>query len=297
MAALLLNILKHIPIHRQDAYPTGGINVKHLEIKANQVYVPDNIYHDVFNRHMDDHYSIGLVTKGSVTIHCDMQDITIGANSLFVVKPFQVHAINHISADAGGYFVGIESFLMPQECQILFGKLQPQQQFLEIPKPVQHILLQTMQLLYDAHNAPHNHKHHILNGYFNAYVHHVTAIYEATYIEQNLQLPNQATVISAHFSRLLTQYSFLKLPSFFAQKLNITTAHLNHCLKTVTGFTVTHWLQDAMITEAKKQLYYTDEDSKQIAFALGYEDHAYFARLFKKITGYTPLAFRKKFRE
>jgi len=292
-----LTKLQQIPLHKQDAYPTGGINVKHLEIKANELQLPDSIYHDVFNKHMDDHYSIGLVTKGNVTVHCDMEEITIGANCLFMVKPFQVHAVSHISTDAGGYFVGIESFLMPQECQNLFSRLAPAQQFIQIPAPLQQTLLQTIQLLHDAHDEPNSYKHHILTGYFNAYVHHVAAIYKASHISHNSQLTNQATIISAQFSALLAQHSFLKLPSFFAQKLNVTTAHLNHCLKSFTGFTVTHWLQDAMITEAKKQLYYTDNDSKQIAFALGYDDHAYFARLFKKLTGYTPLAFRKKFRE
>lgn len=129
-----------------------------------------------------------------------------------------------------------------------------------------------------------------------AYVHQVAGLFTAKHATA-LQPQNQAAVVTARFNALLAQHSFLQLPSFFAQKLNVTTAHLNHCLKTVTGFTITHWLQDAMITEAKKLLYYTNEDSKQIAFALGYEDHAYFARLFKKITGQAPLAFRNKFRE
>jgi hypothetical protein len=71
-----LTALQQIPLHRQDAYPAGGINVKHLEIKAKGLPLPDNIHHDVFNKHMDDHYSIGLVTKGNVTVHCDMQEVT-----------------------------------------------------------------------------------------------------------------------------------------------------------------------------------------------------------------------------
>jgi AraC family transcriptional activator of pobA len=208
-----------------------------------------------------------------------------------------VHAVSHVSKDAGGYFVGIESFLMPHECGILFGRLAPEQQFLRIPVSLQQPLLQTIELLYNAQHEQNSYRHHILNGYFTAYVNHVAAIYEQSHLNKNLQLTNQAAIISAQFNVLLAQYSFLNLPSFFAQKLNITTAHLNHCLKSATGFTITYWLQDAMITEAKKQLYYTDNDSKQIAFMLGYDDHAYFARLFKKISGLTPLAFRKKFRE
>jgi AraC family transcriptional activator of pobA len=286
-----------IPLHKQEASPTGGINVKHLDISFDERQLPDSIYHSVFDKHMDDHYSIGLVTKGSIIVHCDMEEITVTENSLFIMKPFQVHAVTHISAKSEGYFVGIESFLMPQQCRILFGNLSPKQQFLSIPAALQQTLLQTMHLFYTAHDEQNRYKHHILNGYFTAYVHHVASLYEAVDIQNNTQLNNQSAIIAAHFSTLLEQHSFVKQPSFFAQKLNITTAHLNHCVKTATGFTITHWLQDAMITEAKKQLYYTDNDSKQIAFALGYDDHAYFARLFKKLTGYTPLAFRKQFRE
>lgn len=52
-----------------------------------------------------------------------------------------------------------------------------------------------------------------------------------------------------------------------------------------------------MIIEAQRLLYYTENDVKEIAFSLGFEDHSYFSRLFKKICDKTPLSFRKKFRE
>jgi AraC-like DNA-binding protein len=52
-----------------------------------------------------------------------------------------------------------------------------------------------------------------------------------------------------------------------------------------------------MVIEAQRLLYYTENNVNEIAYQLGFEDHAYFSRLFKKITKETPLAFRKKFRE
>lgn len=250
--------------------------------------------HDVFDKHMDDYYIILMVTKGSATMHCGMETIDIYANGLLVIKPFQVHGIVNISDDVEGYFTGIESFLMPAQCRAVFNSLTPKQQF--SPLTSKQTLVDTVKLLLTASEENNIHKNPIINGLFTAYVHQVAALYQAVSAPvENRQ--NQATSITEQFNDLLAQHSFLELPSFFAQKLNITTAHLNHCLKTITGFTITHWLQEAMITEAKQQIYYTDNDIKQIAYALGYQDHAYFARQFKKITGYTPLAFRKKFRE
>ncbi|RGH43394.1 AraC family transcriptional regulator [Prevotella sp. AM42-24] len=35
---------------------------------------------------------------------------------------------------------------------------------------------------------------------------------------------------------------------------------------------------------------------KEIAYDLGYNDHSYFIRLLKKITGITPMAYRKSMR-
>jgi len=250
--------------------------------------------HDVFDKHMDDYYIILMVTKGKATMHCDMENIDICANGILIIKPFQVHGIISISDDIEGYFTSTESFLIPPQCSAVFNKLSPGQQFYTLTS--HQTLIDTIKLLYTAFNEENPHKNLIINGLFSAYIHQVAAIYELVSAPvENRQ--NQAASITEQFNALLAEHSFLELPSFFAQKLNITTAHLNHCLKTTTGFTITHWLQEAMITEAKKLIYYTDHDIKQIAYTLGYQDHAYFARQFKKITSQTPLAFRKKFRE
>ncbi|WP_255155471.1 AraC family transcriptional regulator [Ferruginibacter sp. HRS2-29] len=108
---------------------------------------------------------------------------------------------------------------------------------------------------------------------------------------------NQAQVLTAGFRKLLSEGWYLRPPSWFARELNITTSHLNDSVKQITGYSCTYWLQDAMITEARRLLYYTNNDVKEIAFTLGFEDPAYFSRLFKKMTGETALAFRNKFRE
>ena len=48
------------------------------------------------------------------------------------------------------------------------------------------------------------------------------------------------------------------------------------------------------ISRAKRLLAGTDTPVIDVAAAVGLEDQSYFARLFKKGTGMTPSAFRKK---
>mgnify|MGYP002776847541 FL=1 len=52
-----------------------------------------------------------------------------------------------------------------------------------------------------------------------------------------------------------------------------------------------------MLTEAKRLLYFTDLNVKQIGGELGFENHSYFSQIFLKETGMTALTFRRQSRE
>jgi AraC-like DNA-binding protein len=85
-----------------------------------------------------------------------------------------------------------------------------------------------------------------------------------------------------------------KSPSDYARALHISTPYLNECVRDVTGFPVSYHIQQRVILEAKRLLYHSNKTVKEIAAELGYDDHAYFSRVFTKITGMTALAFRNK---
>ena len=69
--------------------------------------------------------------------------------------------------------------------------------------------------------------------------------------------------------------------------------HLNETIKKATGSTVSYWIAQEIFSEAKRLLNHTDADVKQIAYELGYADQAYFIRFFRKLSGLSPLGFRK----
>jgi len=54
-------------------------------------------------------------------------------------------------------------------------------------------------------------------------------------------------------------------------------------------------IKDRILLEAKRLLAYSSLSIKEIAYHLGYDDPAYFNRLFSNKLGYTPATFRKKF--
>ncbi len=66
--------------------------------------------------------------------------------------------------------------------------------------------------------------------------------------------------------------------------------------KKATGHAVLTYVQQLRVEEAKRRLERTSEPIDEIGWAVGYEDPAFFRRLFKRTTRITPGAYRRKFR-
>ena len=56
-------------------------------------------------------------------------------------------------------------------------------------------------------------------------------------------------------------------------------------------------IKDRIILEAKRLLAHSDLNVKEIAYDLGYDDPAYFNRLFAKVSEIAPAEFRKQYKK
>lgn len=66
--------------------------------------------------------------------------------------------------------------------------------------------------------------------------------------------------------------------------------------KTATGFAPIDYVQSLRIEESKQLLETTDTPTDQVGREVGYEEPAFFRRLFKRKTGTTPARYRQRFR-
>jgi AraC family transcriptional activator of pobA len=94
--------------------------------------------------------------------------------------------------------------------------------------------------------------------------------------------------------RLLDQH-FRKerLISFYAEKLAMTADRLNDHVKRATGVTAGHLIRQRVLTEAKRQLVFTNQPIHEISYDLAFSDPSHFTRFFRKQAGMTPQAFRE----
>ena len=77
------------------------------------------------------------------------------------------------------------------------------------------------------------------------------------------------------------------------EKLNYNKSYLFRQFKATTGRTIMAYFTELKIEGAKKAFRETDGTVAQIATAFAFDTPNYFSKTFKKITGYTPLQYKK----
>lgn len=84
--------------------------------------------------------------------------------------------------------------------------------------------------------------------------------------------------------------------TYYAEKQFITSRHLSVVLKEVTGNTAGQIIAAFVMKEAKAQLSSTDKSIYEISMDLKFSDQYSFGHFFKKHSGESPSAYRKRFK-
>jgi len=78
----------------------------------------------------------------------------------------------------------------------------------------------------------------------------------------------------------------------YASALNVSQSRLRSACLSVTEQSPMQLVHARILLEAKRQLLYTSISVSEIAYGLGFDDQAYFTRVFSQRTGMSPRAFR-----
>jgi len=128
------------------------------------------------------------------------------------------------------------------------------------------------------------------------------------YIQLNRDIENEnahAFLDLRHYQSIFSKFEkvvdkhfhIIKSASKYAEILNISQKHLNRVVKSITGKTTTDIITERVVLEAKRQLIYSDLSLSEIALKLGYDDAAYFSRIFKKNAHITASEFREEYKK
>ncbi len=247
---------------------------------------------EVEQSHRDDGHLFILQEEGTTFIEIDFQKHQIEAPALIYIHPNQVHRlIKFKNAKVGSWIITSEN--LHQEYLSFLEDITPVK-FLSLKKEQVSIISETLSLCINLSERKDEKLYYsILKESCNTLVALVISQYLG--LSKSSTQSSRYTVINKAFKLALEQnYVAIKSPSEYAKKLNISTSYLNECVKTATGHAVSYHIQQRVILESQRLLYHSDKSIKEISNELGYDDHSYFIRLFTKVTGMTPLAFKNK---
>lgn len=269
-------------LFHKDELKSTGIEIISLEGLEFKDKVP----------HRDDHFMLIIQIKGNFVLEIDFREVILSGSSLCYIAPGQVHQYRE-QENNEGWIVFLETALVAKAYLEVLNTSLNSHQFSEISPddlifnfiPVFKSML-TMQA----------------ETFSDSIITSLTDSLLGIFVQNLMQSRKAKNLIGGQkyktvieFKHLVQQhYKKLKQVKEYSEILNITPLYLNEIVKEITGFSASHWIHEEIILEAQRLLYYTDLDIKQIAYQLGYDDHAYFSRFFKKNTGNTASQFRIK---
>lgn len=270
-----------ITIHRDE-----------LEAVGIEIWPIANLNTNEQEAHRDDHFMFIIQKKGSFVWELDFQKVELSGSSIGYIAPGQVHQYLEYK-NCEGWFVFIDSTLISKTYAEIFNTYLHSRQITPVEKdnPIFSFISIFTSILKDQ-EAPFQLM--LVKSLTDGLVGMVTgALVKAQHAGKVIDGRKYKKVTD--FKQLIqSKCKELKQVKDYASLLHITPLYLNEMVKEISGFTASYWIQREIILESQRLLYYTDLDVKQIAFELGYEDHTYFSRFFKKSTGMTASEFRNK---
>ena len=287
--------MKGIPIRHIAATSNGQNKPGRFSIRrVQQVLNGKDLVHDL---HKHDFFFVLALHKGTGMHEIDFIPYGIHDNSIFILRPGQVHRLV-LGAGSTGFLMEFDlAFYQPKHtitdqrwkkasgknyCEVEAGR------FMKL-----HVFLENV---FDEFTTKQD-------GHTEA----IKANLDLFFIEYTRQSRNPKSLTKTdngytqdRFEELAglleTNIGSMKNVSQYAELLSLSPYQLNAITKTSVGKTVSDLINEQIILEAKRYLLATHSQIKDLADHLGYEDVSYFIRFFRKQTGHSPEAFRKNFK-
>jgi AraC family transcriptional regulator, transcriptional activator of pobA len=245
--------------------------------------------------HRHDFFYILALEKGTGDHDIDFTSYKICDNSVFLMRPGQVH---HLTLKAGstGYLMEFKNdFYYPHDkvSSQLLRKASNVNLYQLDADPFKK-LLSILTYIFQEYTGKQEGYKEVIKA--NLSILFIELVRQNSKSVSNTISPYMQERLERFLELLETHISSHKQVSQYADMLNLSLYQLNAITKATLGKTCSELINEYIILESKRYLLATTNRVNQIAYHLGYEDVSYFIRFFKKHSGYSPEAFRHNFR-
>ena len=244
--------------------------------------------------HAHSFYLLLYVTQGQGTHTIDLVTYALRPGGLYFLVPGQAHSWV-LSADAQGYILFFSAAFYqrhyPAERLAAYPFFDPAQLPVLYLPPTESTLRGLLASLFAENTTPATNRDEVVG----AYLYLLLELAGRSYAQAQAQrAPSHGLLQVRAFSQLLdAHFRTEKTVGYYADQLAVTANHLNALCRRVVNQTASALIHERVITEAQRRLAHSADTVGQVADYLGFEDHSYFTRYFKKYVGQTPETFRQ----
>ena len=246
---------------------------------------------------------IGVGTEGETSLTSNLQEFRLKKDSLFIFSPkhiLQVQSNNrfkaHLIVIAPDFLKRINidtKRMMPLFLQ--FGSLPCMELTQAESQSLRSFILMVEQELKGSET---DFSSEIIGGLIAATIYKVGDIlthYLTEHPEVDSPIHNRAEEYFRQFTELLGEhYKHERSVGFYARQLCITPKYLTTLIKRISGKSVSEWIDNYVILEAKTLLKYSNMSVQEIAYYLNFPNQSFFGSYFKRNAGMSPSQYKAK---
>lgn len=246
--------------------------------------------------------SVGLCLDGRSRINISLREYEMIPGRILVALPEQIIENKEVSNDFKAIFIAVSKKLLevlPRMGDILslflFLKDCP---YLDITQKEQEVFKEYHSFIWKKIKSESNiYRRDSVLGLMHSFFYELCNIFRThapSISSTAVQYKSRKDFIFEHFYQMLSKsYQSERSVKFYAEQLCLTPKHLSGVVKEVSGKTVSEWIDEFVILEAKALLNSSSLNIQEISDRLNFANQSFFGKYFKHNTGMSPKEYRK----
>ena len=248
-----------------------------------------------------DAFIIGVGTEGETSVSFNLHEFRLKKDSMFIFTPkniLQVNSQQYFKADV----IAISPDLVRRinidikNMMPLFLKFVENPTLALTPEESRSMRGMIAQIERETRGPETHFSFDIVSGLIAATIYKVGDImyhYLAEHPEGQNNSHNRAEEYFKQFTHLLGEhFREERSVGFYARQLCITPKYLTTLIKRISGQSVSEWIDNYVILEAKTLLKYSTMSIQEIAYYLNFPNQSFFGSYFKRNTGMSPSQYK-----
>lgn len=248
-----------------------------------------------------DAFIIGVGTEGETSVSFNLHEFKLKKDSIFIFTPknvLQVNSQQYFKADV----IAISPDFMRRinidikNMMPLFLKFVENPALTLTPEESRSMRGMIAQIERETRRPETHFSFDIVSGLIAATIYKVGDImyhYLAEHPEGQNNSHNRAEEYFKQFTHLLGEhFREERSVGFYARQLCITPKYLTTLIKRISGQSVSEWIDNYVILEAKTLLKYSTMSIQEIAYYLNFPNQSFFGSYFKRNTGMSPSQYK-----